>query len=69
MKQSNFPVINSSSNRSKIDYRGVFDNESRQMFHEIFKKDINLLGYDFDSGSGVPPRIPSMAYYLYANLL
>lgn len=39
------------------DYRQIFDQRARLLFERAFGRDIELLGYDFDAGPQVPPRI------------
>lgn len=39
------------SNSTKRDYRDFYTDEARDIVYETYKKDIDLLGYDFDNAS------------------
>jgi hypothetical protein len=39
------------SNEKKRDYREYYTDETRNIVYEVYKKDIDLLGYDFDNAS------------------
>lgn len=41
------------ANDVRGDYRDYFDAESRELFYEIFSKDIEMFGYDFEIGRRV----------------
>jgi hypothetical protein len=53
------PRRNRNDNRGQelSDYREIFDDRARSLFERAFGRDVALLGYDFDAGPQVPPRV------------
>ena len=39
------------SSSRKIDYRDFYTDKTRNIVYEVYKRDIDLLGYDFDNSS------------------
>ena len=39
------------SNNKQLDYRDFYTNETREIVAAVYKKDIELLGYNFDNSS------------------